>query len=178
MRKCLLLFGVLSLLLIFSSCANSVDNTKSSVAAKDFLQKYYTVDAQTVNSYKHISGSQNIDTKAILSIHEKLKTDMTDDAYTKIIANRFYLRNVGCAVKNNCEFKNSNISLTFNSNDSNITQYNFTAKITVRINATGKQQTVSESGLIQLTEQNGNWKVSYFNIKSPAKFIINANLIK
>lgn len=177
MKKISLIIGTLSLLLIFSSCTNSADNTKANAVSKDFLQKYYTVDANAEKYYKYMLSGESI-SDDMTSIHEKFKSDMTDTAYSKLISNRFYLRNVGCTFKKNCEFNNSNISLAFNSNDSNMVQYSFTSKITVKLNATGKQQVISESGLIQAAKQNNDWKVSYFRITSPAEFISKANLIK
>jgi diacylglycerol kinase family enzyme len=172
MKKLYIFLVIIILLFSFAGCSFHSDNKNAYSAASVFLHNFYAVSQQDVINYNRTQKAGNIDAVGIENINKKFKPLMTADAYEGMLRNLTYFSIIRDVVTKDCGIKNCKLTLTSESVNSNFIQYDYTAVLTVMMNQTKKQQNITESGSVQVTKQNGNWKTNYIDRASASNFFV------
>lgn len=172
MKKLYFFLVIIILLFSFAGCSFHSDNKNAYSAASVFLQNLYAVSPQDVTNYKRTQKDENVDDTGIEDLNKKFKPLMTADAYEGMLRNLTYFSIIRDVVTKDCGIKNCKLTLTSESGNSDSIQYDYTAVLTVMMNQTKKRQNITESGSVQVTKQNGNWKTNYIDRASASNFFV------
>lgn len=149
---------------LFPACrTGQTSDVKAKALANSFITKIYTVNAEDAENF----GASSTETS-----DASFKTYMTADGYSALINNRLNSQNIYACNKRQLTLSVKEVQLTDESKDKNTIQFNYTANITAKqIDKSSDQQSGSAGGIITLTLQNSQWKVSAFKIIDNPDFL-------
>ncbi|WMJ76016.1 MULTISPECIES: hypothetical protein [unclassified Sedimentibacter] len=170
MKKIFTLCAVL-LALASSGCAVNEEANSHELAEK-FVSELYTVNKKEIESYNNLlkANAEDALKEAIEDIYKDIRILMSDEAYEKFTANRTGVRFAEFCSENNCyiEIKETILSERSTNENNNEKGYNFEVKLNIVSSKDGAEEEDVAEGIIQLTKENEEWKVSgYRDIKLP-----------
>jgi len=179
MKKSINLFVVLCLVtLIIGGCSKTEEKSVQKIA-EDFVTELYTVDSKEIENYNNLLALKTNDvqvlTEAMESNDKEIKSLMTEKAYKIFTQNRKNLMFTTYCVKGNCTMQVIDISLSerTSNTDEDSVGYNFEVKIKF-ISINDKTELIDiGKGIIELSKENKQWKVSGYKEIEVPKTIIN-----
>lgn len=178
MKKSINLFVVLCLVtLIIGGCSKTEEKSVQKTA-EDFVTELYTVDSKEIENYNNLLSLETIDpqvlAEAIESNDVEIKSLMTEKAYKIFAQNRQNFKFADYCIKGNYTMQVIDISLSERtpSTDEDSAGYNFEAKIKF-ISISDKTELIDiGKGIIELSKENEQWKISgYKEIEVPKTII-------
>lgn len=158
-RRWLLCILLLPAVLVFGSCGKGQsDETRR---LEGFLNRYYTIDTQTVGGFRSQADIERID--------EKFTDDLTDREYTSFVKDRYYLEYVQKCKTSSSTISPKSIHITKSSGNT----YNYTVTFTIA-SANGHTED-TEKGQISMIKDNGTWKISWFHTTKMSGYLTSVN---
>jgi hypothetical protein len=173
-RIIVILCSIVLCSLLLAACSGKTGVQQSSTTAKDFLNRLYTVDSQTVQNFNIsvpvVPKSDSLgvyiasESKAIMKINQKFQSFFTESEYSAFISNCTYLNYVKTCKDKGVVIAPVKIQITQTSHDKTVDQYDYTASFKITFDRDNHSETKNDIGQISLIKDNDTWKVNYIRI--------------